>query len=246
MEIKYTCLKEEFLLVTQYHINENILSALKEYYAKYINSNRKLSQIKDLRTLLKILEKRDVLSYNNVDPLLYISIHFLNDLQIESKLRDYKLYLQKIQYPLSYNMYQESNENKNEKSKLSNITESSTSQIKVSNKIENQPISKYKGFKNNFSSKEAKLQQTVLSCISERIGRSWRDTVRYLGVPEYEIDMIQTKHTFNLKEQSYEALKLYMIQYSDNNWKVNLIRALEKARRRDLKELLENLILESN
>lgn len=45
----------------------------------------------------------------------------------------------------------------------------------------------------------------MFSQISERIGRSWRDTVRYLGIPEYQIDIIQNKHPNDMKEQSYEV-----------------------------------------
>lgn len=108
LEIKYICLQEEFLSTAQYYINRNILSILKKYYAKYINSNRKLSQINDLKTLLKVLEKRDCLNYYNIEPLIYISNNFLNDFQIQNKLKDYKIYIQNIQYCLSFNMYQES------------------------------------------------------------------------------------------------------------------------------------------
>ncbi|XP_043798070.1 fas-associated death domain protein [Apis laboriosa] len=250
LEIKYICLQEEFLSIAQYYINENILNILKKYYAKYINSNRKLSQINDLKTLLKVLEKRDCLNYYNIEPLIYISNNFLNDFQIQCKVRDYKIYVQSIQYCLSFNIYQESKENKDD-NKLSNISKNSTSQIKVSNEFENQSTLEYKNVKSNlFTQKmelqQTELQQTLLSHLSKRIGRSWRDTVRYLNIPEYQIDAIQNKHPFDLKEQSYEALKLYITQYSDNNWKINLIHALEKARRKDLKELSEKLILESN
>lgn len=195
---------------------------------------------------MKVLEKRDCLNYYNIEPLIYISNNFLNDFQIQRKVRDYKIYVQSIQY-LSFNMYEESKGNKDDnKSKLSNTSKSSTSQIKVSNKFENQSSLEYKNVKSNLFTQEMELQQTLLSHLSKRIGRSWRDTVRYLNIPEYQIDAIQNKHPFDLKEQSYEALKLYITQHSDNNWKINLIHALEKARRKDLKELSEKLILESN
>lgn len=109
MEQEYICLRKEFLSAAEGHVNKIALNILKEYYKQSVDSNRKLSQIKDLSTLLDILEKRDVLSYYNVEPLLYISNNFLNDFQIQSKLKNYQIYIQNTQYPLSRNMYRESN-----------------------------------------------------------------------------------------------------------------------------------------
>ncbi|XP_034183476.2 fas-associated death domain protein isoform X1 [Osmia lignaria lignaria] len=245
LQVKYNSLYEEFLSVADSCINEGILKVLKEYYTPQIDSNRKLSQIKDLRTLLKVLEKRDYLSYNNVEPLFYISINFLNDLKIESKIRDYKFHLQNTQtFPL-INMYQSKDANKNKKeTDISNVIKSDISQSKIPTND-----SKYQTSQSNVEScrtvleQKAILQQTLLLQISERIGRSWRDTARYLNIPEYQIDAIQNKYPSDLREQSFEALKLYVSQYDTGNWELNLIRALEKARRRDLKELAEKFII---
>lgn len=105
LQVKYNCLYKEFLSVADSRVNERTLQVLKEYYTPQIDSNRKLSQIKDIRTLLKVLEKRDHLSYSNVEPLFYISSNFLNDFKIESKIRDYKYHLRNMQtFPL-VNMY---------------------------------------------------------------------------------------------------------------------------------------------
>lgn len=46
---------------------------------------------------------------------------------------------------------------------------------------------------------------TVLLQIKDRLGRSWRDVARYLGIKECEIDAVQSKHPYDLKEQSYEV-----------------------------------------
>ncbi|KOX78027.1 Death domain-containing adapter protein BG4 [Melipona quadrifasciata] len=242
MEQMYICLREEFVSAAQYRINKSTLNTLKEYYMQYIDSNRKLSQIKDLTTLVKILEKRDILSCYNVKPFLHILSYFSNE-SLQSKIKNYNIYVKSIPYFLSCNMYQEINENTNEdKCEISNRTGNSSLQT-ISNKLEDEFTLQYKDEKRNLSTQETTKQ--ILSHLSERIGRSWRDTVRNLGVPEYQIDIIENKYPFDLKEQSYQALKLYMSQYSNNNWKINLINALEKARRRDLKELVEKLVLEN-
>ncbi|XP_054014108.1 fas-associated death domain protein [Hylaeus anthracinus] len=235
VEVKYSCLREEFLSITQSNIDDRALKVLKEYYADYIHSKRKLGLVNDLRTLLKILEKRDVLSYSKIEPLDYISKNFLNDPLVQKKIEDYKFYLQNTQYLSFCDMYQDENEFKDKDTKEVRTNEpecQATSQSHATN------------FR-SCSEQESKLQQMVLLQIGERIGRSWRDTVRYLGIPEYQIDAIQEKYPMNMKEQSFEALKLYMYQYSTDKWKLNLVHALEKARRRDLKELAEKLIMYS-
>ncbi|KOC61786.1 Death domain-containing adapter protein BG4, partial [Habropoda laboriosa] len=238
MEAEFISIRAEFVSATQIFMSESILNALKEHYAAYIDSNRKLSQIKDLNTLLKVLEKRDILSCVNIEPLLYISNNFLNDLPIQKKINNYKIYLETVQYSPFYNMYQDVDEDKHENNSVL-LNASGTSQIKILN----ESLPKYKDHKTNYFEDEIALQQILLSNISEKIGRSWRDTVRYLGLPEYQIDAIENNYAFNLKEQSYQALKLCMSQNKSGNWKINLIQALEKARRRDLKELAEKLII---
>jgi len=49
----------------------------------------------------------------------------------------------------------------------------------------------------------------VLLQIKDRLGRSWRDVARRLNIRECEIDAIQSKYPYDLKEQSNEV-KLYI------------------------------------
>lgn len=108
VEMSYNHLCEQFLSTTQSYIDDKILKVLKEKYSYCINSERKLSQINDLRTLLKILEKRDVLNYNNVEPLVYIS-NILHNSHVQNNIEDYKFHLKYMQYSLFSNMYQDVN-----------------------------------------------------------------------------------------------------------------------------------------
>nr|XP_012148761.1 PREDICTED: fas-associated death domain protein isoform X1 [Megachile rotundata] len=245
LQMKYDCLREEFLSAAQFDITEGMLEVLKKYYTQYINSNRKFSQIKDIRTLLNVLEKRDCLSHSNIEPLSYISSNFLNDFEIKKKIGDYKLHIQNMQTAPLINMYQNTDVNKDKNgTELSNIRKSSISQSNVLTSDPNCQASQSNVENQNPALDEkALLQQRLLLQISERIGRSWRDTARYLNIPECQIDAIQCKYPCNLREQSLEALKLYVSQYNTGSWELNLIRALEKARRRDLKELAEKFII---
>jgi len=41
--------------------------------------------------------------------------------------------------------------------------------------------------------------------VKDRLGRSWRDVARHLGIRECEIDAVQSKYPYDLKEQSCEV-----------------------------------------
>lgn len=45
----------------------------------------------------------------------------------------------------------------------------------------------------------------MLLQLKDRLGRSWRDVARHLDIRECEIDAVQSKYPFDLKEQSYEV-----------------------------------------
>nr|XP_031825870.1 uncharacterized protein LOC116424080 [Nomia melanderi] len=110
VQVKYHCLLTEFLSVAQLYINDTVLLTLKDYYEHHINSKRKLSQIKDLKALIKVLEKRDILNINNIEPLLYISNNFLHELHILNSIKDYQLFLENTQCSKFCDMYQDDNE----------------------------------------------------------------------------------------------------------------------------------------
>nr|XP_033331695.1 fas-associated death domain protein [Megalopta genalis] len=232
IESKYHHLCAEFVSVAQLHVDDKIFDAIKDYYKTYINSKRKLSQIKDLNALMKILEKRDTLSYDNIEPLVDISNNFLKESHIHTLIKDYKSYLENTEYSKFCGMYKDENEHE---SKPTQKTQVPTTQEKHQISESNTSSQKYSKNLRSYSAQEETLQEMVLLQISEKIGRSWRDTVRYLGVPEYQVDIIQNKYPFDIKEQSYK--------YCIDDWKLKLIHALEKARRRDLKELVEKLII---
>lgn len=108
IQIRYSCLREEFVSALQPNIDERVLTLLKDHYVQKIDSNRKLSRIKDLKALLLILEKRDTLSYDNVEPLIYIST-CLNNSPMQEKIQDYQNYLQSIEESSLCDMYQNEN-----------------------------------------------------------------------------------------------------------------------------------------
>ncbi|EFN83756.1 fas-associated death domain protein [Harpegnathos saltator] len=255
---RYKSLRQDFLNVVEPAIDSNILNQLKHNYAHEIDSRRKLSKAKDFKTFIRLLEKRDIISCDNIEQLWFIT-KFIGKPELEDKLLKYENWVQKMAPPFPfYNMYQSDNiRPQNHENATENVASSSGSHNACSSTcsshestIQNLTLSFSNITQKYYSEQEGKtddrrksLQQTVLLQISERLGRSWRDVARYLGIRECEIDAVQNKYPCDLKEQSFEILKIYISQSDKERWTIDLIRALEKGRRRDLKELVEDLMV---
>ncbi|KYN36547.1 Death domain-containing adapter protein BG4, partial [Trachymyrmex septentrionalis] len=251
---KYTLLCQDFLSITEPFIDSNILNQLKCNYAHEIDSKRKLSQTKDLKKFIRLLEKRDIISYSNIEPLWCISKRYIHKPDLESKLQDYESWLKAVSSLSLCNIYQ------SEVLVPSLSSESICSEYACNSMLSQLLIeNSTKSFSNSSQTlycnskqkdqynlyKRRKLQEAVMLQVKDRLGRSWRDVARHLGITECEIDAIQSKYPYDLKQQSYEILKIYILQSDTEQWAVNLIHALEKGRRRDIKELVEELILKN-
>ncbi|XP_048510532.1 uncharacterized protein LOC105687548 isoform X1 [Athalia rosae] len=92
------------------------------------------------------------------------------------------------------------------------------------------------------SEQEKAIQSMVFLRVSDRLGRYWRDVARYLNVKESDIDKIEAQYNTDLKEKAHAALKIFAAESDTNSWQKNLKIALEQARRKDLKELVEDLL----
>lgn len=101
---RYSLLRQDFLSIAESLVDHNVLDELKKHYERDIDSNRKLSRTNDLGTLVKLLEKRDVVSYDNIEQLLHISRTYVNSPDLENKLLEYKSWL--LITPPFCNMYQ--------------------------------------------------------------------------------------------------------------------------------------------
>lgn len=86
----YQNLKEHFLEVAKSRIVPSVLNTLKVTYSDVINSARCTDYIDSVEGLLRILEKRGALSYDNIEPLKHISSTFVNDPGLERALREYE------------------------------------------------------------------------------------------------------------------------------------------------------------
>ncbi|XP_011160758.1 fas-associated death domain protein isoform X2 [Solenopsis invicta] len=250
---KYSLLRQDFLNIAEPFIDSNVLDQLKRNYAHEIDSKRKLSQIKDLKTFIRLLEKRNIVSYSNIEPLWYISKTYIHKPDLDNKLQDYENWLKNLTMPLLslYDIYQkdETSEFTSLESACSSHHNLSQSSIRGSSTILSSNIPQtlhcnQKTIRQNVHDlKIDKLQNEVIVKIQDRMGRYWRDIARHLGIRECDIDAIQNKYPYDSRDQSREMLLIYTKQSDMEQWAINLIRALEKARRRDLKEIVEELTL---
>lgn len=103
---RYSLLRQTFLSIAEPLIDSNILDQLKRNYAHEINSKRKLSQIKDLQMFIRLLEKRDIMSYSNIQPLWYIMKKYIHKPDLQSKLEDYESWLNTVPLSSLCNKYQ--------------------------------------------------------------------------------------------------------------------------------------------
>lgn len=70
--------------------HSQILSSLKELFRDNINSVRRFEQINSIGQLLKVLEIRDLLSEDNVEPLKTIALQVTNSKDVLKKITDYE------------------------------------------------------------------------------------------------------------------------------------------------------------
>ncbi|XP_050446654.1 fas-associated death domain protein isoform X1 [Cataglyphis hispanica] len=247
---KYSALRQEFLSQAEPFIDSKALDELKLNYMHNIDSKRKLSKVTDLQTLIRLLEKRDIVSCDKIEPLRYITKTFVGDLNLENKLHDYENWLKTMPTLHLCNMYQSdevfhSISSISESPSSSNLSQSTIGRSTESFSQTQTHCCLEQEERNSLNERRKLLQQTVLLQLKDRLGRSWRDVARHLDIRECEIDAVQSKYPFDLKEQSHEILRIYISQSDTERWAINLIRALEKGRRKDLKELVEELVLKN-
>lgn len=105
---RYKSLRQDFLSVVEPSVDSNILNQLKRNYAHEIDSRRKLSKAKDLGTFIRLLEKRNIISCDNIEHLWFIS-RYIGKPELEDKFLEYENWLQtEPPFPF-YNMYQSDN-----------------------------------------------------------------------------------------------------------------------------------------
>ncbi|XP_043679388.1 uncharacterized protein LOC122634470 isoform X2 [Vespula pensylvanica] len=230
MQMKFKVLLNEFLTISKPYITTEVLEEIKSEYYYQIGSKRKISGIKDLEELIKLLEKYTIISYDDIKPLYFISSYVKPNLliRLERYESDYNQAILSKHPCQSYNMYKNNNDQGQEtfdQMRLPNSLKESSYKSVLSETAEQFSKASY--------DQELKLKQIVLLKINEQLGRSWKNICRLLGLKECELNEIENKN-LSIKEQSYQ---------NNSDWKINLLHALEKGRRKDIRENVEKILL---
>ncbi|KAI4473958.1 hypothetical protein M0802_014713 [Mischocyttarus mexicanus] len=243
VQLKYNNLLEKFVKISEPSVTTEILEEIKNEYSYDIGSKRKISNIQNLKGLIKVLEKCGILAYDDIKPLNYIVKKYVHTDDLKAILRLYEDWYKELNYPSYYNMYQNDNalslpENNDHETCDRMISLNSLPENSHNLKLHETPEQLSKTIRN----KESRLKQMVVLKVSEQLGRSWRDVCRFMNLKEYQIDELENKYPRNLKEQCNQALRICISQ-NNSEWKINLLHALEKGRRKDVKEVVEKILM---
>lgn len=94
----YSVLIEDVVKLHLAALTEKELKDVVEHFRDQIQSNRVMSYIKDIYSLVTILEARNVLNYQNVDALLDIS-RIINRPLAAKRIQDYKKQRELVMHP---------------------------------------------------------------------------------------------------------------------------------------------------
>ncbi|XP_015190050.1 PREDICTED: fas-associated death domain protein [Polistes dominula] len=247
VQVKYKDLIEEFVKISKPCVSFENLEEIKNEYSYDIGSKRKISGIQNLEGLIKVLEKYTILAYDDIKPLYYIEKRYIKKSDLITKLKNYEDWYKLMNYPSYYNMYQNDNARSLPKN---NHHETCDRRVSLNSLPENSGLNSHnlrlqetpKQLSQTLNNKESKLKQIVVLKVSEQLGRSWRDVCRFMNLKEYQIDELENKYPCNLKEQCNKALHICISQ-NNSEWKMSLLHALEKGRRKDVKEVVEKILL---
>lgn len=74
------------------------------------------------------------------------------------------------------------------------------------------------------------------------MGSKWTEVARRLGIMEYYIDEVQAQIGWDTQQKTLTILNKFAEDTDLSRWKRTLTKALEDARRKDLRELVEDLV----
>ncbi|XP_074103507.1 fas-associated death domain protein isoform X4 [Cotesia typhae] len=242
---RYTHLKQKFLEIASLHVNSTNLENIKLFYDRDINSKRITDEIKNLADLLKILENRSVLSYNKINVLKEIAETYIKDVVLNQIIKDYEAGLQLHQTLPLFNIYKYRSALAASTSSLAGpeTTQSTgyhqTHTVTLSYEDHSQQLTELKTFQ------LSDLQAKIFYLVSDNIGRYWRDLARILGVKEAHIDSIELKD-IPIKDKSFQTLEIFISRCLGCDWETKLIRSLDTVRRRDLAEMVQDILAKNN
>ncbi|XP_046466234.1 fas-associated death domain protein isoform X3 [Neodiprion pinetum] len=244
---QYIALRKEFLSEAKLYLTRSDVIALKIRHQQAINSVRTYESIENIEQLVRVLEKRGVIRYDKIQLLKNIAQNFPHHSVINTKFNKYMAWLENYTpYPPETNLYQCSNGSRipyarNDPNKETEIRNTPDRQNYQWYPSTSESVM-YSSYSQTQPEDQQKIMYTVFNGVSEAVGKSWRDVARYLDVREGDIDRIDTQFNSDSKEKAFAALKIFAAKSDLRCWSINLKNALEKARRKDLRNLVDDLL----
>ncbi|CAD6236358.1 GSCOCT00014134001.2-RA-CDS [Cotesia congregata] len=233
---RYSHLKQKFLEIASLHVNGTNLENIKLFYDRDINSKRVTDEIKNLADLLKILENRSVLSYNNINVLKEIAETYIKDVVLNQIIKDYETQLQLHQTLPLFNIYKYRSALTSSSAGPEPTQSTGYHQTHTVNLSYNSQPTELKTFQ------VSDLQAKIFHLVSDNIGRYWRDLARMLDVKEAHIDSIDIKD-IPIKDKSFQTLEIFISRCLECDWEKKLIQSLNTIRRKDLAEMVQDVLL---
>ncbi|XP_059059867.1 uncharacterized protein LOC131853077 [Achroia grisella] len=202
------------LFVSNLSHDHEPLNSLKEFYKDQINSPRRFEQIDTLGKLLKILEIRDVLSEDNIEPLKEMARRTNNSSDLLRTITDYELRNNQHDYHHYY-------------------PENITLEKKMGHTFNNRNT-----LDNSLTQKEYRIYETI----KEQIGSYWCILGRKLQIRECTIDEIN-KANDDLYMKASKIMDLYKVKADRQNWFIILCHALDNAKREDLTKKIQDIMM---
>ncbi|CAG9785045.1 unnamed protein product [Diatraea saccharalis] len=207
---EYSHLREQ--VIKSFSENERhgqLLSSLKELFREKINSPRRFEEITTIGQLLRILEIRDALSENNIQPLKDIVHRLPSNSRLLQRIIEYEqshVPVEPINYYASEHLPQQSHR---------------------------APVESFVTNNLNTTMSEKKVQR-IKQTIIEDIGVFWKDFGRSLGIKENTIDEINEDYR-KVPMKAKQVLEIYLETKADSKtWFYDICEALESSRRKDL------------
>lgn len=215
---QYDLLKD--LLIKKTELTTDDIEELKIYFENDIGSKRRIESIKTLEDLLDVLERRDVVSEENIQVFK----------DIGEALNDENIIRQISEYPSL-----ESSDNDLENVYASaRVRDSLIPIVPVPRNVQenilpnNNPIDVRK-----FSGPN---RERIYKLIASEIGRKWREFGRGIGIREGEMDEVESTFPRDFKSRVMRMLTIFEEDEREDPRRVvlRICDALEKCRRKDL------------
>lgn len=207
------------------------LEEIKQLFMHDIKSNRRLENVQNISHLIDVLERRDLLSPDNIEPLRILADHCPSKV-FQGAIATYER--PKQTKPEFYNIYQEERLAENiQPLKLSESAKTSTTT----------PTSAPQACAPFVPLSDAK-RLAIHKLLSRELGKFWRGFGRELEIGEGTMDELEIRFPRDLSSRIVSLLHLFEEdECHDPKHNVLLIcRALDGCQRKDLRRKVENIM----